>query len=305
MEFGRSLWLALSLSAGIHIGLGLALIGISSEPIGIDGSGCALESCVFVENDEAAETGAAGPFHAGAETGGGNEEQHAEPEGAFRSIVTDLPPRVAVDEGASGGETAKGVVASSGNTKERGAGAGASHEKCVVYCGVAAKGKRVVYVIDRSLSMGLNGTFQQACKELLQSMVRLPADARFQVILYNRHAEPLHVNGGADFLAAETEFIDQASLLIRRTRPEGGTDHLQAIKAALRLHPDTIYLATDADDLNQETVDFVARCNKSKTVIHTIEVTRWLDSGRSALLRKLAEANGGTYHAVVVKSNPE
>jgi len=296
----------LSLSVGIHIGLGLTLIEISSDENGLGVSESALESCVWAENDEATETvAAAGPFRGRSEAGGGNEEQNAEPDGAFRSIVTELPSRGATDDGIASGETTKGAAANGGNTKAQEAGTGGSHEKCVAYYGIAAKGKRVVYVIDRSLSMGLNGTFHQACKELLRSMDRLPADARFQVILYNRHAEPLHVNGSADFLPAETELLDQASLLIRRARSEGGTDHLQAIKAAFRLHPDTIYLATDADDLTRETVDAVARCNKSKTVIHAIEVTRWLDPGRSALLKNLAEANGGTYHAVVVKAKPD
>src|SRR5919198_794363 len=46
---------------------------------------------------------------------------------------------------------------------------------------IATEGKAIVYVIDRSASMGCNGFLAAAKRELLASLERLPSTARFQV----------------------------------------------------------------------------------------------------------------------------
>jgi von Willebrand factor type A domain len=294
---------ALSISTAIHVGLGLLLIGLASGENASDVSEFALESCVLIQGDETAAVSQAEGRSRITTQVSGEEEQNAESSEPFQSVVKDLAPRPDTEEGVLPGSTSTGHASTDG-TFDAGE-TGTKNAKSVVYFGVKATGKRVVFVLDRSLSMGLNGTFQQAREELLQSLQALPTDARFQVILYNRHAEPLRVDGATDLLCAKSELIEQTSLLVRRARSEGGTDHLQAIRAALRLGPDTIFLVTDGDDLTQEIVDATARFNKSKTVIHAIEVTRWLDSRRSSPMKNLAQATGGTYRAVVVKASPE
>ena len=54
---------------------------------------------------------------------------------------------------------------------------------------IVTQAKVIVYVVDRSASMGLNGSLAAAKRELLASLDRLPPSARFQVIVYNRTAQ--------------------------------------------------------------------------------------------------------------------
>jgi hypothetical protein len=275
-------------------------LAISSDDYGVGGSPFALESCVLVQEAES-PLGLTSRPRQGAR--GDNEEQE---KGNFTATVTDLIPRdLPNEETVNGQSTATGHDTTGHASGAQSTISGGTGEAGVSFCGVGSKGNRVVYVIDRSLSMGLNGTFRHACDQLLTSIEHLPAEARFQVLLYNRHAEPLRVNGSADLLAADSETRDHVCLLVRQARSEGATDHLEALKSALRLHPDVIYLATDADDLTQKTIEAVTVYNKGKAVIHTIEVTRLLDAERTSLMKQLAHANGGAYRAVVVKSNSE
>jgi hypothetical protein len=299
MQTGRSLWLALSLSLGIHLLVALSLVGLSSEDAPARDSTNALVACVLVDEIDGAAT--ATRAQRSSEGDQAKEDPAAEADGSFSSVVYDLAARVSSEESSPGGEGSTGADMSGPGKNVPSTNAIGGSEQGINYYGAQSRGTRIVYVIDRSLSMGLNGAFRQACDEMLNSLERLPADARFQVIVYNRHAEPLRVNGSSDLLPAERAVRDQVKMVVTRLRSEGSTDHLQAIKEAIRLHPDTIFLATDADDLTQETVDAVTRLNQGKTNIHAIEVTRWLEDRRSSLLKRLAEANGGTYRAIVVK----
>jgi hypothetical protein len=158
----------------------------------------------------------------------------------------------------------------------------------------------VIFVIDRSLSMGLSGAFRQAKRELTASLQQLPAGTAFQVILYNRHAEPLRVNGSTDLLIAEPVNVAEVERRLESLRAEGGTDHLRALKEAIHLKPDVVFMFTDADGLTREAVDAATRINVGKAAIHCIEVANGSDGRGSPAFRRLAEANGGTYRLVDV-----
>lgn len=162
---------------------------------------------------------------------------------------------------------------------------------------ILARGRRVVYVIDRSASMGLNGTFRVATRELLASLARLPDDAWFQVIAYNRGNEPLRLAGRVGLLPASPDLKGLARQQIETLRAEGGTDHLAALKRALLLQPDVLFFLSDADDLTAEQVREVTRFNRGRTVIHVVGLT-WTPTERESPPQELARANGGVYRAV-------
>jgi hypothetical protein len=165
---------------------------------------------------------------------------------------------------------------------------------------IAARGQSVVYVIDRSASMGLNGGLAAAKHELLTSLQQLPPAARFQVITYNRTANPLPVNGRAGLLTASAENKRQAALLIEALFAEGGTDHLPALKQALALQPDVIYFLTDADDFSLDQVQTVTLLNHGRMVIHTIVLTAGRPDPGERPLARLAQANRGEYRQLVI-----
>ena len=193
--------------------------------------------------------------------------------------ATGAAPRVDI------GPLVRSQPASGGGRKGTGGGAAAS------FFGTPIKGQSVVYVIDRSLSMGPSGALNRARAELLVSLQALPATARFQVILYNCSAQPLRLGDGAGLLPADPATRRGAAAIIRATCPEGNTDHVQALRCGLGLRPDLLFFVTDADDLNPEQVRLVTGFNGGRTVIHTVCVARRPEG--TPLLEQLARANGG------------
>jgi hypothetical protein len=161
-----------------------------------------------------------------------------------------------------------------------------------------ARGRSVVYVVDRSSSMGVNGALDAVKRELRASLDRLPEDARFQIVFYNRHAEVLSIDRQTGLLPATAANKSQAVQRLDSLTAEGGTAHLEALQRALNLGADVIYFLTDADDLPPQTVQAVTRLNQRRVSIHTMELTA-ANRGREDMpLQVLARQNRGLYRAV-------
>jgi hypothetical protein len=143
--------------------------------------------------------------------------------------------------------------------------------------------------------MGFHGALGRARREVLASLRSLTPSTKFQVIAYNREAEPMRINGSYGLLTADENTLRQIADAVSALRAVGGTDHGRALRRAVAFHPDLIYFLTDADDVSFEDVKAVTRLASHRTVIHAIE----LSGGRAARpdgpLRKLAADNGGAY----------
>src|SRR6185437_11251575 len=138
---------------------------------------------------------------------------------------------------------------------------------------LAATATSVVYLLDRAVSMGVNNTLGMACQELLASLRQLPPTTRFQVVTYNTSAECLVINRRIDLLPAEPAIIAQVASFLDALTATGKTDHANALRRGLQLHPDVLYFVTDADDLTLAEVASITSCNRG-TAIHAIELTR-------------------------------
>jgi hypothetical protein len=218
-----------------------------------------------------------------------------EPEAPF-TVRVDAPPAVPASPSiqiASRDSTGQ----ADGQSPEEASGGGMSTRNApATFFGATAPARSVVYVIDRSISMGLNGGLAAAREELLASLECLPATARFQVLLYNRTVRSLH-GGGDGLVPASAEARHEVAALVADLRAEGGTSHLPALRQALALHPDLILLFTDADDLSLQDVQTLTRLNRGGTAIHTIEWTN--ESHADGPLALLARLNRGTYRSLV------
>ena len=181
-------------------------------------------------------------------------------------------------------------------TTEMAGNAGVSGE--APFFDVPTETKSVVFVIDRSGSMGAQGRLDRARRELARSLDRLPESSRFQVILYNRRAEPLLNAGSTGLVLANAENKAQALRRLAEVVPEGSTDHLPALRLALICKADAIYFLTDADDLQAYQVRALTQLNHGRSAIHTVEMTLE-NRGKSDMpLQVLARGNRGTYRAV-------
>jgi hypothetical protein len=163
------------------------------------------------------------------------------------------------------------------------------------FFGVPARGQSVVYLLDRSCSMGMQGALARACRELLASLRQLPAQVNFQVVLYNSSAQPL-LGRPDELFPATTENLHQAAEALQAIEPEGGTRHWRGFQQALNLHPDVLYFLTDADDLTDQEERDILHLNGGQTVIHTIELGQ--EGPPDQPMQRLARATGGSYRAL-------
>lgn len=176
---------------------------------------------------------------------------------------------------------------------------------------IADPGKRVVYAIDRSGSMSTDVSLPGgrrldlltvAKAELLASLNRLTPKHRFLVIFYNDRAFPLSVDRqkgtGTELLPATAHYIGKMKPRIDAVRVSGSTEHIRALRMAMRLKPDVIYFLTDAKTgLEPRELDEVRRMNRRQgTRIHCIQFGRGRDTSRdNNFLKQLAKMTGGGF----------
>jgi hypothetical protein len=109
----------------------------------------------------------------------------------------------------------------------------------------AAAPGRVVYVLDRSGSMGLSGRFAAARQAVLAEAAALPRGSSFVVIAYNRFVERFPAGDGWHF--AGPGGLEELAAWLARLEPEGGSDHDTALRRAARLAAGTVVWVSDAD----------------------------------------------------------
>jgi hypothetical protein len=312
-NYGRSWRLPLLFSLGLHALLGLALVwgpglkGQSSEaPAGVD------VVCLEEENAGTITFVETKPQPQGIQKTAPISVQEDDPDSSARveevkpfvdpvenSSVGHLPNRKR--PGSEGTEESEATGGNTGSGNKDSVASGPGRGKGIFP--FAESGKSVVYVIDRSISMGLNHGLETAKREVLKGLGQLPEKARFQVIFYNKRPEPLRIQGTIDLLPATDTVKRQAAILVEVEKAQGGTDHLQGLREAFGLHPDLIVLVTDADDMSLEMVDKITRMNKNHCTIHSIELTSHRDNLERSTLRKIAEQNSGTYQVLSLKGD--
>lgn len=118
------------------------------------------------------------------------------------------------------------------------------------FFGLEARGKRVVYVCDRSASMGEpDGRPLAAAKaELIRSLDGLGDSQQFGIVFYNERQRVFSPTGATVRpMFASDESRRQARAFIEEVPAVGGTRHAEAIASALRIGADVVFVLTDAD----------------------------------------------------------
>jgi von Willebrand factor type A domain len=288
--FRASHGLALVVSLTLH-GLLLGLLASVTEPASPAPATPLAVDCVMLSSDPLADWSGQPGRQAGAESAPAEDPW---PSRELLMPATVLEPRPVGPSAAC----QPAAVAAQPGAGAAGGGNGAGGNGPPSFFQVPAHGQSIVFVIDRSVSMALNGGLAAAKRELLASLEQLPPTTRFQVILYNRAAVPLTVGGQTGLLPAGDDTRREVARVLAPVRGEGGTDHLQALKCALRLQPDVIFLVTDADDLTAEQVRLVTRLNGDHTIIHAIELRSRPSPPAGSPLQVLAQNNRGNYRSV-------
>jgi hypothetical protein len=164
--------------------------------------------------------------------------------------------------------------------------------------GVTAKGRRFVYVIDRSASMDLE--LRAAKGELLASLQRLDKEQTFQVVFFNNVPHELSTRFGT-FNGVDSH-REEARLQIEEVTSDGGTNRLAALEKAFEFRPDVIYFLTDSDGpMSAADLEDVRRHNRSGAQIHCIEFGEGPEPRAPGggpvpnFLHQIAKMTGGQY----------
>jgi hypothetical protein len=162
---------------------------------------------------------------------------------------------------------------------------------------VATPARSVVYVLDRSGSMGPSGALRRAQEELVLSLRRLSPEVLFQVLVYNDQ-EPQFLVNPERLLPAQPDAVDRAVQALNELRARGETNHFTALSRALFLSPEVIYFVTDGQDLTPKDVNVLTKQNGGRTAIHVIELVRRREPLLDGPLVQLAHNNRGTYRCL-------
>jgi len=166
--------------------------------------------------------------------------------------------------------------------------------------GLSGKGSRFVYVFDRSLSMQ-GQPLAAAKRELLTSLSHLERVHQFQIVFYNESPKLMRLSPDqpAQMIFADEDGLKGAASFVNNMSAAGGTNHIDALKLALRLGPDVIFFLTDADDpvISPKELEQIQRANGG-SIIHVIEFKPGPDQHKGDFLRNLAEQNRGQFKYV-------
>jgi hypothetical protein len=157
------------------------------------------------------------------------------------------------------------------------------------FFGMQARGQFFVYVVDCSESMIDDDRLPRATIELRRSVFALKEPQRFEVIFYNSQSIPMP--GGPRPRTADQTAKNLLLSWLRLIEPVGGTDPGPALKDALMLRPDAVFLLSDGA-FPGETVGEVAKLNTRYIPIHCVDVTGGLAGDQ---LKRIAAASGGQY----------
>jgi hypothetical protein len=165
-----------------------------------------------------------------------------------------------------------------------------------VFGSAPALGRSFVFAIDRSKSTGgqtLNA-LAAAKGELSRAVARLLPSHKFQIIAYHDqcvyYKTPRLIPATGENTAGIAAFIDQLAAF-------GGTGHETAVRAALGMEPDAVFLMTDGGDppLGDIQLANIRKLAAGRTTIHTIHFGWGPPPAQTRFLRLLAEQNGGGY----------
>jgi uncharacterized protein with von Willebrand factor type A (vWA) domain len=161
---------------------------------------------------------------------------------------------------------------------------------------VPAVPKRIVFVIDHSGSM--TDSIPLVKQELKRSVRSLRPNQAFWITFFSSGSSLDLPTGEAKLLAATEankaaayEFID-GIVAVGQTDPKG------AIQKAFDRQPDVIYILTGGD-FEPQVADLIAKLNVKKEVI--VNTICFIYSDGEPLMKKIAEANNGTYKFVSEK----
>ncbi|HMO13804.1 MAG TPA: VWA domain-containing protein [Pirellulaceae bacterium] len=161
-------------------------------------------------------------------------------------------------------------------------------------------GRKFVFVIDRSKSMGSQGlgVLDLASIQLSEAISQLQANHQFQIVAYHREVTTID---GHRLIPATEENKEKVKVFIDSLAAFGATHHDTALIWATSYRPDVIVFISDGGlpILNRAQLDSIRRA-AGRAQIHSLEFGAGKRQGRGGFMEILAAENNGTYRYVDV-----
>ena len=171
-----------------------------------------------------------------------------------------------------------------------------------IFNGTKMTGRRFVFILDRSQSMGGNGlgVLAEAQKELTAAINQLKPNHSFQIVAY--HSQTVTISK-RQLLAATAENKVLAKPFLERLAAFGATEHTYGITAGLAFRPDTVVLMTDGGYPGLSAAEMKEVRKMAKNVeFHCIQFGLGPRQTNVNFMTKLAGECNGTYRYVDVRS---
>jgi hypothetical protein len=179
------------------------------------------------------------------------------------------------------------------------------------FFGIEPSGKKIVYIIDMSVSMGYTGyygpRYQRAVAEALKSIEQLSADQQFFVILFSFDCYEMNIGQPPrQFVAPTDENKTRLANWLASVQLGSGTDPRVAIVRALEMNPSCIFLLSDGEFNGRyfnnppyrrkaSAVELAKLHNQGGCPIHTIGLE---DKSSQKDLTLISGQSGGVYKFV-------
>jgi hypothetical protein len=282
------------LSAGLHAFLTLCIAGVAFQHHRQQTAGVGLEAGTFDGQGEEGFENVLGADGLAAGGGGTPFETALQPVDMSPQAgdLNSLNELFRMSGGGPGGDGGEGGGSGGGSGGGHGPGSGLG----AGFFGSKGAGKSFVYVVDCSGSM-YGHRFDRAKRELVVSINKLKPEQKFYVYFFNDRTFPLFdPKPASGMLPATKDNRDRASRWIRTRQPESTTNPTLALKQALEMKPEVIFLLTDGElDEPAEVRQMIQKNNKSNVVIHTIAFD---NEEATATLEAIAKENNGTFRFV-------
>ncbi len=166
------------------------------------------------------------------------------------------------------------------------------------YFGIESYGEKFVYIVDCSTSMS-GRRWDRATSELLKTVANMGPTQQFFVFCFGYTAHPMFDLPMEQFRFAKPDDGTRRKLRtwIRALPLEPSTQPADAVRMALAMKPDAIYLLSDGE-LADNTVEVLRTLNRDRLTgdvvvpVHTISL--YSQQGQ-ATLRVIAQENNGRY----------
>ncbi|MFN9712319.1 MAG: vWA domain-containing protein [Planctomycetota bacterium] len=238
-------------------------------------------------------------------------EPSEEPESAPNAELdmTPIAPTqiAAIDIGVGPAISESNLFATS-NSLNGAAGMGTNLAAGAEFFGAKAAGNNFVFVVDCSPSMARDNAFESAKEEIVRSLSMLKPKQRYFILLFGSQIDTIQFPGSEPeqyLLRASPENLEKTLLWVQRAKiQKEGRHPIDAVKQAIAMQPDGIFLLFDGDtkvgnwtgrirDLNRN--DDLLSQGETNIPIHVIHFFR---DEFAPEMKRLADENEGSYRFV-------